>query len=159
VTISPVVINNTTNTIPNDVLFNRCVEKVCLHPSINIPSEKKSVSITVIEAANMININLQFRQKNKVTNILSFPASTDFPGANNSYLGELLICANVVEQEAVELGVNPLKHWSHLVIHGMLHLLGFNHIENNEAELMESIEIDCMKSLGYDNPYEGKKSE
>jgi probable rRNA maturation factor len=85
--------------------------------------------------------------------VLSFPCEVP-EGVPCALLGDLVICAPVVELEAREQGKSLDMHWAHLVIHGVLHLLGHDHIANDEAERMEALEVEIMSQLGYANPYE-----
>lgn len=106
--------------------------------------------------------NREFRGKDKPTNVLSFPA--DHEGLTDEMLqaiygpvrplGDLIICVELVYQEAAEQGKAPLDHLAHLVMHGVLHLLGHDHEEDQEAQLMEGIEIAALAELGIANPYE-----
>lgn len=101
-------------------------------------------------------LNLQYRAKDKPTNVLSFPS--DLPNEvleslPRAPLGDIVICAPVVEAEAREQGKTLSAHWAHMTIHGVLHLLGFDHIDDAEAEEMEALEVQAMALLGYDNPY------
>lgn len=111
------------------------------------------LSVRIVNEAESQAINKQYRGKDKPTNVLSFPL--EMPEDIGMYmLGDLLICAPVVEREALEQH-KPIKaHWAHMVIHGMLHLQGYDHISDNEANEMESLEIQLLQQLGYDNPYE-----
>ena len=84
---------------------------------------------------------------------MSFPFDAP-PGIELNLLGDLVICAPVVEKQAKEQGKSQISHWAHLVIHGTLHLLGYDHIEDDEAEVMESLEIAIMNTLGYPDPYQ-----
>lgn len=121
--------------------------------------EQAEVCIRVVDEAESQALNLQYRQKDKPTNVLSFPSEIpeDIP-QEIPYLGDLVICAQVVEREAAEQNKAVQSHWAHMVIHGLLHLLGYDHIKENEAEMMEAIEIDLMAELGYANPYERELS-
>ena len=98
-------------------------------------------------------LNHQYRQKDKPTNVLSFPFEVP-EGIDINLLGDLIICADVVIKEAQEQNKKCDDHWAHLVIHGCLHLLGYDHIKENEATEMESIEIKLLSTLGIDNPYQ-----
>lgn len=108
--------------------------------------------IRIVDEQEIKELNSQFRQQDKSTNILSFPAeSYEFLDYDN--LGDLVICASIVEKEAKEQNKQLNDHWAHLVIHGMLHLQGYDHVENDEAEAMESLEIKILKTIGISNPY------
>ncbi len=111
------------------------------------------LSIRVVDEREGAELNWMYRQKEGPTNVLSF--SCDVPeGVPCRLLGDLVICAPVVEREALEQGKPQEAHWAHLVIHGVLHLRGFDHVEEAEAEEMEAIEIKILQDLGYPNPYE-----
>ena len=117
------------------------------------------VTVRYVEPEESRSLNAQFRGKDRPTNVLSFPASDDgteltiLPGATQPYLGDLVICPAVVEQEAAEQGKSYRAHHAHMVVHGILHLLGYDHLTPAEAEQMESIEIRVLASLGYPDPY------
>ncbi len=97
-------------------------------------------------------LNARYRQKNSATNVLSFPA--DVPeGIDLPLLGDVVICAPLVVQEAGEQGKPTLDHWAHLTLHGILHLLGYDHQSDAEAREMEALEIRLLESLGIGNPY------
>ncbi|WP_288791436.1 rRNA maturation RNase YbeY, partial [uncultured Enterobacter sp.] len=101
-------------------------------------------------------LNLTYRGKDKPTNVLSFPFEAP-PGIEMPLLGDLIICRQVVEQEAKEQQKPLEAHWAHMVVHGSLHLLGYDHIEDDEAEEMESLETEIMLALGYEDPYIAEK--
>jgi probable rRNA maturation factor len=111
------------------------------------------LTIRIVEREEMHHLNQHFRGKDAATNVLSFPA--DLPDAVDlPLLGDVVLCAPVVAEEA-RLQGKPLEaHWAHLTIHGVLHLLGHDHQEAGEAALMESLEIKLLESLGVPNPYE-----
>jgi len=101
-------------------------------------------------------LNANFRDKDKATNVLSFPSDPgDFPrGSPTLHLGDVVLARGVVEKEALEQGKTVSDHTMHLVLHGLLHLLGFDHDEENSAEEMEALEAKLLKTFGIANPYE-----
>ncbi len=115
--------------------------------------ENAEMVIRVVDKGESAELNSQYRGKTGATNVLSFPFIAP-PGVETDILGDLLICAPIVENEAQEQGKNPLAHWAHMVVHGVLHLQGYDHIDENEAVIMESEEIAIMNGLGFPNPYE-----
>jgi len=118
-----------------------------------------SVVIRLTDEAESKALNRDFRHKNAPTNVLSFPFEMpDLPElAENTqrlHLGDLVFCVPIVEKEAAEQGKARSQHWAHLVIHGMLHLQGYDHIKNEDAEIMESLEINMLQQLDFPNPYD-----
>ena len=110
------------------------------------------LTIRIVEKEESKSLNHQYRGFDKPTNVLSFPFDAP-PGIELNLLGDLVICAPIVEKEALEQNKSQIAHWAHLVIHGTLHLLGYDHIEDDEAEIMESLETAILNSLGYPDPY------
>lgn len=98
-------------------------------------------------------LNSTWRRKDYATNVLSFPADVPDEFLDIPLLGDLVICVPVVEREAAEQGKALQAHWAHLVIHGCLHLLGYDHIDDAEAEEMEELERQLLAELGYPDPY------
>jgi probable rRNA maturation factor len=125
--------------------------------NITLYAVKKFGEVVIrIVAENEIQfLNDQYRKKNKPTNVLSFPfqAPDNLP-LDDMFLGDVIICSSIVAKES-KAQQKPLQaHWAHMVIHGTLHLLGYDHIEEKDALIMEPIEIDLLHHLGFDNPYE-----
>ncbi|OOV86439.1 rRNA maturation RNase YbeY [Oceanospirillum linum] len=110
------------------------------------------VTIRVVTPEESQQLNHQYRGKEKPTNVLSFPFESP-PDLALPLLGDLIVCADVVAQEAVEQHKALQDHWAHMIIHGCLHLLGYDHIADEEAEEMESLEIELLASLNIKDPY------
>jgi probable rRNA maturation factor len=104
------------------------------------------LTIRIVNSKEMSELNSTYRHKQGTTNVLSFPG-------DESYLGDIVICAEVVKHEACAQHKTLEAHWAHMVIHGVLHLLGHDHVKDDEAEIMEAIEIKTMNTLGFENPY------
>ncbi len=113
------------------------------------------LTVRVVDLAESQELNHQYRGKNKPTNVLSFPFEQP-PGVEEQFpiLGDLVIAQAIVAQEAKEQNKALESHWAHLVIHGSLHLLGYDHINESEAQQMESLEVEILKELSISNPYE-----
>lgn len=116
---------------------------------------KIELVIRLVDKMEMIALNHQYRGKNKATNVLSFPFESP-PGLpyENYYLGDIIICDSVVEEEAHQQQKLLLAHWAHMTVHGFLHLLGYDHIEEKQAFKMEQKEIEILSALGFNNPYQ-----
>jgi len=135
------------NDLPTDEQFILWVNAVL--EKYNQPFE---LTIRLVDTEESQQLNNQYRGKDKPTNVLSFPFEVP-EGIELDLLGDLVICADVVEQEANEQQKSLHSHWAHMVIHGCLHLLGYDHISDNDAIEMETIEIDILTKLGFNNPY------
>ncbi|GAA4361574.1 rRNA maturation RNase YbeY [Kangiella marina] len=127
--------------------------------SIVLDSEQPaSLSIRVVSSEESQQLNFQYRGKDRPTNVLSFPFELP-PGLpqdllpEEQILGDLAICADIVELEAKEQQKQIEHHWAHMVVHGCLHLLGYDHIKDEEAEIMEALEAEVLAGLGIGNPY------
>lgn len=114
--------------------------------------DEAEVTIRIVDEPESQQLNLQYRGKDKATNVLSFPFQCP-PGIELPLLGDLVICAGVVRAEAAEQNKPLAAHWAHMVVHGCLHLLGFDHINDADAEQMEAEEIQILQQLGISNPY------
>jgi probable rRNA maturation factor len=110
------------------------------------------LSIRIVDEPESADFNLRYRGKSGATNVLSFPFDAVTPEPL-PILGDLVICAPVVLREASEQQKTDSAHWAHIVIHGVLHLLGYDHIEDQDAELMESLETEIMLNLDFPPPY------
>ncbi len=137
--------------LPSEALFQRWLDQVL--PKFQAESE---VTIRLVDEAESHDLNLTYRGKDKPTNVLSFPFEAP-PEIELPLLGDLIICRQVVEQEAIEQQKSAEEHWAHMVIHGCLHLLGYDHIEDDEAEEMETLETEILAELGYADPYLAEK--
>lgn len=110
------------------------------------------VAIRVVDEAESQALNRDYRGIDRPTNVLSFPCEA-LPGVPLPLLGNLAICAKVVADEAQRQHKVPEAHWAHMVVHGTLHLLGFDHQSEPEAEEMEGLEKVILQKLGFDDPY------
>lgn len=110
------------------------------------------VNIRLVSKKESAELNSTYRHKNGPTNILSFPFEPP-PGVSSPLLGDLVICAALVNQQTKQQAKTRLAHWAHLVIHGCLHLVGYDHIHDKDAIKMEAVEIQLLEDLGYENPY------
>jgi probable rRNA maturation factor len=115
-------------------------------------SQDTEIVIRIVDEDESAQLNDQYRHKKGPTNILSFPFEVP-DGIDLNLLGDLVVCAPVVAREAVEQHKLPIHHWAHIIVHGVLHLLGYDHIDEDEAEQMEGKEIEILKKLNINNPY------
>jgi len=141
------------NSISNvsDVVDKAFSAAIATQPDVTQP-----LGVTIILADNeaVAQLNNQWRSKQKPTNILSFPAPVgEKTEIGNRYIGDMVLALAVIEQEAQEQGKALETHLCHLVIHGALHLLGYDHLNDNQACIMEDIERTAMKALGLADPY------
>lgn len=120
---------------------------------IDREGDEVSVDVRLVDPTESADLNGRFRDKPYATNVLSFPADVRLPGFRA--LGDLVICMSVVEKEAAAQDKAVDAHLLHMVVHGGFHLLGFDHIGDDEAEIMEAAERRVMARLGHDDPYAG----
>jgi probable rRNA maturation factor len=117
------------------------------------PRTSTEISVRLVDIAEMTALNESFRGKQGPTNVLSFPASVP-EGVDIPLLGDIIVCVPVVREEAAHQDKTWDSHWAHMMIHGTLHLLGFDHIEDEEAQAMEAKESAIMRKLNYNCPYQ-----
>ncbi len=134
--------------LPTEADFRRWCE-LALRPR----TADSELTIRLVDEAEARELNHTWRHKDYATNVLSFPADIPDGLLDIPLLGDLVICAPVVVREATEQGKALAAHWAHLVIHGCLHLLGYDHIEDVEAEEMEALERELLAELGHPDPY------
>ncbi len=114
--------------------------------------QEYEITIRFTDEEESQHLNNEYRGKNKPTNVLSFPFEAP-PGMQLNLLGDLVICAPVISKEAKEQNKPVDHHYAHMTVHGILHLLGYDHIEDDDANIMEAKEIAILSSLGIDDPY------
>ncbi len=146
--------------------LNLDVQLATPHPGVPDHSQLKSwvavalqgrgaatVTIRIVDEAESSELNKRFRGKAGPTNVLSFVADMH-EVVSDPLLGDIVICAPLVEREAAEQGKKPVEHWAHLTIHGVLHLLGHDHQSQDEARQMEREEVRLLAQIGYPDPYQ-----
>lgn len=110
------------------------------------------LTVRIVDEDEGAALNRRYRHKGHATNVLSFPAGLT-EGLDLPWLGDLVLCAPVVRREARQQGKSLEAHWAHLVVHGTLHLLGYDHKVARQAKRMESLEVSILAKLGFQNPY------
>lgn len=133
--------------IPSRYFLQQWVNK-----ALSLHTANSQVNIRLVNKKESAQLNYTYRHKKGPTNILSFSFEPP-PGIKSPFLGDLVICATLVNQEAKQQQKTHLAHWAHLVIHGCLHLLGYEHRNDKEAKRMETLEIQLLEDLAYENPY------
>ena len=121
------------------------------HSNMSI-SDSAELSIQLVNSDQMTEFNARYRDKLADTNVLSFPVDADLQH-RTGLLGDLILCDKVINLQAVEQAKPREHHWAHITIHGVLHLLGYDHINECDAEIMEALEIQKLDGLGIPNPY------
>ena len=117
--------------------------------------DSAELTLRLVDRDEITQLNDCYRKQNKATNVLAFPANIpdnitlDYP-----LLGDVIICPHVLQEESISLNKPLIAHWALIVIHGILHLLGYDHIEDNDATIMQALEIKLLAQLGFDNPYQ-----
>lgn len=140
------------NNIPTEDDWQRWLQATLVHLRFVLEEEIRELTVRVVSMDDIQLLNKQFRDKDRPTNILSFHYDP-MPGMPNDSLGDLVLCADIIIQEAEEQNKPVIAHWAHLMVHGILHLLGFDHMSDSEALIMESMETEILAELGYPDPY------
>lgn len=133
--------------IPSLFQFRRWVSE-----ALNSRRETGEVVIRIVNFEESQQLNNTYRHKNKPTNVLSFPAELEAE-IDDPWIGDLVVCAPLVAQEAAEQGKTLEAHWAHLIIHGTLHLIGYDHETDAQAYVMEGLERELMQRLNFQDPY------
>lgn len=147
--------------LPLEHEFSVWVEAALETSAADVPPEA-CVTIRLVDSAESGALNLAYRQVDKPTNVLAFPAAAPVlpDGAGEPpELGDLVICQDVVSSEAREQGKHERDHLAHLVVHGTLHLVGFDHQDDTDAAAMEAIETKVMHRLGFADPYANDETD
>ena len=127
-------------------------EQLMQWASATLNNPEAELGLRIVDETEARQLNNTWRNKDYATNVLSFPVGEKLEQVPD-LLGDIVICAPVVEREASEQGKETLAHWAHLLIHGILHLQGYDHQSDEEADLMETEEIRILTELGFTNPY------
>lgn len=137
------------NNIPSRHDFRRWVKAALLpHCSAAV------LTVRIVDHDEALHLNQTYRHKPYATNVLTFNFEDEILHQNLPLLGDIVLCAPVIEHEAGVQNKALLAHYAHLVIHGVLHLQGYDHLTQSDAEVMESLEIDILKKQGFVNPYQ-----
>lgn len=115
--------------------------------------DEAELAVRIVTVEEIQQLNRTYRKQDKPTNVLSFPFDQSH-GVELPLLGDVVICAAVVAQEAQQQHKPLWNHWAHMVVHGVLHLIGYDHIDEVEAERMEALEVEVLQRVGISNPYE-----
>jgi probable rRNA maturation factor len=142
--------NVSSRVVPSNEQFDSWVRA-----ALDSRRDEAEISLRIVDNDEIIELNHQYRGKDYATNVLSFPADLP-PELNLPHLGDIVICAAVVEREAEEQNKPPLAHWAHMIVHGTLHLLGYDHIDDEDALVMETLEVEILQSLNIADPYLGE---
>ncbi|GGY37948.1 endoribonuclease YbeY [Bacterioplanes sanyensis] len=140
--------------LPSEAQFNLWVSAALAR---DCKLDEPELTIRLVTSDESQQLNAEYRGKDKPTNVLSFPFEAP-PQVPIPLLGDLIVCVAVVEQEAREQGKTTTAHWAHMIVHGCLHLLGYDHIKDDEAEIMEGLEREIMAQLGFSDPYSDEAS-
>ena len=130
--------------------------KLWISTALSGRRKEAELSVRIVGMAEGAMLNETYRQRKGPTNVLAFPVD-ESKDLELPLLGDLVICAPLVEQEAREQSKSPAAHWAHLTVHGTLHLLGYDHHEAREADVMEGLEAEILAKLGYADPYAEEK--
>jgi len=136
------------NNLPSDEAFTEWVNAAQITANKNV-----EITIRIVSAEEIQDLNRDYRNKDAVTNILSFSSEAEL-GEESLLLGDIVICADIVAKEAKEFGKSLTERWAHMVVHGCLHVQGYDHQEEQERQIMENKEIEVHQGFGFSNPYQ-----
>lgn len=137
------------NWIERTLIYMDASKHSIAHPSV-------AITVRIVDKAEIQSLNKEYREKDKPTNVLSFPSTLPsflLSSLDEYPLGDIILCAPVVEEEAVTQHKVLQHHWAHMIVHSTLHLLGYDHVQKEEAEEMEAYEQAILKQLGFPDPY------
>lgn len=135
--------------LPDDAYITQVIKSV-----LTKFREQAELSVRIVSIEEITALNQRYRHKSGPTNVLSFPIELPLGvDIDNELLGDIVIAANIVDQEAIAQQKSFISHFTHMLIHGTLHLLGFDHLNDHDATIMENHEIQIMQELNFQNPY------
>ncbi len=143
----------TSDTLPNKAAIESWIKTALLEESQNTLHGEYELTVRIVDKDEIQTLNKTYRHQDKPTNVLSFPFEAP-PQIQLPLLGDLVICHDVVVDEAHQQQKTIAQHWAHIVIHGVLHLKGYDHIDDSDAEIMEALEIQILDKLNICNPYQ-----
>lgn len=141
---------------PAEAMLIEWIETTLAHLPKAFPNKEVVVGIRIVDEEESASLNSTYRQKDYATNVLSFACEIPtiiLADLDEIPVGDLAICAPVVEREATEQNKPTQAHWAHMVVHGLLHLHGYDHIQDLDAEKMETFEREILAELGFPDPY------
>ncbi len=141
------IITVDTDSLPTESQIQEWAEAASLYKG------EVEVCVRIVDEAESQQLNAEYRGKDKPTNVLSFPFEAPEHVPLN-LLGDLVLCSQVIQRESLAQKKLIEAHWAHMVVHGMLHLQGYDHIDDADADVMEALEIHILEALGYANPYQ-----
>ncbi len=121
-------------------------------------AQGRELAVRLVGASESRRLNAHFRGRDRATNVLSFPVAGALPPHGARPLGDLVLCPQLVRREAAEQGKPVRAHWAHLIVHGALHLIGYDHERPLDARRMEGREVRVLRRLGFANPYSSSRS-
>lgn len=139
--------------------FEPLIERIARIAADHLPDRPAAATLVLSSDARVRDLNRQWRGQDKPTNVLSFPASASAGASARGlpFLGDIVLASQTLFRESAEAGIEPSHHFQHLVVHGLLHLVGYDHQSESEADLMEGLEIRILAALGIANPYAERK--
>ncbi len=144
------------------------IQRACTHPlpvseeqllewvqcALKPHREKAELTLRFVDADEITHLNHTYRKKDKATNVLAFPANLpDDIALEYPLLGDVIVCPAVLKEESLLLNTPLVSHWAHIIIHGVLHLLGYDHMNTADERIMQALEIKALQHFGFDNPY------